>query len=75
MTCRSIAGLLLLATFNAMPAYGRTEAGQPPACWKVKAFVAWAGSVAEAERLAPKYGYTAAEILEAKRRCLVKDAY
>ncbi|UQD69196.1 hypothetical protein JEY40_24585 [Bradyrhizobium japonicum] len=38
-------------------------------CWKAKAFIAYAGSTAEAEKLAEKHGYTRAQIAEVRRRC------
>ncbi|MET4210542.1 hypothetical protein [Bradyrhizobium sp. LA2.1] len=38
-------------------------------CWKARAFIAYAGSSAEAEKLAEKNGYTKSQIAEVRRRC------
>jgi hypothetical protein len=38
-------------------------------CWKAKAFITYAGSVSEAEKLAEKHGYTRTQIAEVRRRC------
>lgn len=38
-------------------------------CWKARAILAFAGSSAEAERLAERHGYTKSQIAEVRRRC------
>ncbi|PDT71750.1 hypothetical protein CO683_00905 [Bradyrhizobium ottawaense] len=38
-------------------------------CWKAKALLAYAGSPAEAEKIALQQGYTKSEIAEVRRRC------
>lgn len=46
------------------------HAGEQIPCWKVEAVMAWAfGNEAKAEKLARKYGYTKAQVDEAKKRC------
>jgi hypothetical protein len=57
-----IAVMILLTT---RPAW---SADQIP-CWKAKAFITYAGSVSEAEKLAEKHGYTRTQIAEVRRRC------
>lgn len=44
-------------------------APDPIPCWQAKALLAYAGSAAEAERLALKHGYTRSQIAEVRRRC------
>ncbi len=43
---------------------------EPPACWKVHALVAYAGSEREAEKLARRHGFSKEQIAEARKRCL-----
>jgi hypothetical protein len=52
-----LAILLVLSTTDQIP------------CWKAKAFITYAGSVSEAEKLAEKHGYTRTQIAEVRRRC------
>lgn len=45
------------------------RAGDQIPCWQARALLAYAGSDAEAEKLARKRGYTANQIAEVRRRC------
>jgi hypothetical protein len=38
-------------------------------CWKAKALLAYAGTPAEAEKIAQQHGYTKPQIAEVRRRC------
>ena len=38
-------------------------------CWKVKALITYAGTPAEAEKIAQQHGYTRPQIAEVRRRC------
>ncbi|MGW1422685.1 hypothetical protein ACWAT4_21525 [Bradyrhizobium manausense] len=57
-----VAALILLMTRPAWPA------DQIP-CWKARAILEYAGSIAEAEKIAQQHGYTKAQIAEVRRRC------
>lgn len=57
------AALVLLATGI------KARAEEQIPCWKAKAAIAYAGSEAEAEKLARRHGYSKAQIAEARKRC------
>jgi hypothetical protein len=38
-------------------------------CWKAKALLAYAGTQAEAEKIAQQHGYTRSQIAEVRHRC------
>lgn len=57
-----VAALIILMTRPA-----RAEDQIP--CWKAKAVLAYAGSPAEAEKIAILHGYTKSQIAEIRRRC------
>ena len=42
---------------------------EPIPCWKAKALLTYAGSPAEAEKIAAEHGYTRSQIAEVRRRC------
>lgn len=54
--------LIILMTRPAWPA-------EPIPCWQAKALLVYAGSEAEAEKLARRRGYTQSQIAEVRRRC------
>jgi hypothetical protein len=54
--------LILLMTRPAWPS------DQIP-CWKAKALLAYAGTQAEAEKIAQQHGYSKLQIAEVRRRC------
>lgn len=41
----------------------------PIPCWKARALIAYAGSSAEAEKIAQQHGYTRSQIAEVRKRC------
>lgn len=57
-----IAALILLMTRPA-------RAADLIPCWKARAILAFAGSLAEAEKLAERHGYTKSQIAEVRKRC------
>lgn len=58
-----IAAIIVLMT--PLPA----QSAEPIPCWQAKALLAYAGSEAEAEKIARRKGYTQAQIAEVRRRC------
>ena len=57
-----VAALILLMTRPAWP-------DEPIPCWKARALLAYAGSSAEAEKIAAQHGYSRSQIAEVRRRC------
>jgi hypothetical protein len=57
-----VAALIILMTRPAWPA------DQIP-CWKARAILEYAGSIAEAGKIAQQHGYTKSQIAEVRRRC------
>lgn len=64
-----VAGIFLLSVALIMLMTRRARALEPIPCWQAKALLAYAGSEAEAEKLARKRGYTQSQIAEVRRRC------
>jgi hypothetical protein len=64
-----VALVLLIAAFTLLVTQRPALALEPIQCWQARALLAYAGSEAEAEKLARKRGYTQSQIAEVRRRC------
>lgn len=59
--------LLIAALILLMPR--KAGASDLIPCWKARALLTYAGTTAEAEKIAQQHGYTKASIAEVRRRC------